>query len=78
MALASIGVRRKEMQVINQPMPPVPRDQVNRLFFSCVIYETAEIERLLALPVLPRYRRIAYVWLFDWLSPAIRDRLGFR
>ncbi len=54
------------------------RSITNKLFFSCVIYETEEIERLLALPVLLRYIRIGYVWLFDWLSPAIRDRLGFR
>ena len=54
------------------------RSHINRLFFSCVIYETEEIERLLALPVLPRYRRIVYVWLFDWLNHATRGRLGLR
>lgn len=64
------------MQVNNQPK--VPRGQINRLFFSCVIYSTEEIARLFALPRWLRYMRIAFVWSFDWLSPAIRDRIGFR
>lgn len=54
------------------------RKQAEKLFFSCVIYETAEIEQLLTLPVWPRYIRIAYVRLFGWLNPDVRDRLGIR
>lgn len=48
------------------------------LFFSGIIYSEEEIQRLLSLPVLPRYIRAVFVLLFDWLSYDLRDRLGFR
>ena len=48
------------------------------LFFSCVIYSRAECRRFYSLRKYPRYRRILFVLLFDWLKPDLRARLGIR
>ena len=52
--------------------------EINRLFFTCIIYSSEEIERLLALPVWLRCVRKLYVWSLDWLNPEIRDWLNLR
>ena len=56
----------------------ISRSQMRRLFFSCVIYSSEEIELLKSLPVLLRYVRIAYVWSLGWINPEIRDWLNLR
>ena len=57
----------------------MPRWQKKWLFYTCVMYaDDTEILRVLGLPQWLRYRRIAFVWLTNWLPFAFRDRLGLR
>lgn len=50
----------------------------NALLFPHVKYTVTDLAHFVALPVWLRCIRKAYVRLFGWLSPGLRDRLGIR
>lgn len=54
------------------------RERRRGMLFPHVRYGAEEVERFLAMPGYSRYARIAFVRLFGWLGPSLRDRLGIR